>query len=98
MVGPRTFRRINPNYPMSPVKEPSYPTSGAANVEDDSENEKEDEDKDCEGGDDYEDVEINSPNNMVKLKASVVATAVSERLGRSLKEAAYWALMGRSSL
>ncbi|PWW76948.1 P-loop containing nucleoside triphosphate hydrolase protein [Tuber magnatum] len=45
MVDPSTFRRINPNYRMSPVKESStYSSSGTANAEDDSENENEDED------------------------------------------------------
>jgi len=82
MVDPSTFRRINPNYRMSPVKESaSHISSGAANAEDDSENENEDEDEDCGGGDDDEDGEINSPNNMVKPKASVVAAAVKRAIG-----------------
>ncbi|PUU80698.1 hypothetical protein B9Z19DRAFT_1078786 [Tuber borchii] len=82
MVDPSTFRRINPNYRMSPVKESSsHSSSGAANAEDDSENENEDEDEDCGGGDDDEDGEINSPNNMVKPKASVVAAAVKRAIG-----------------
>ncbi|KAG0129740.1 hypothetical protein HOY82DRAFT_487773 [Tuber indicum] len=59
MVDPSTFRRINPNYRMSPVKESASHTSpGAANAEDDSENENEDEDEDCGGGDDEEDEEM----------------------------------------
>ena len=83
MVDPSTFRRINPNYRMSPVKgSASHTSSGAANAEDDSENENEDEDEDCcGGGDDDEDGEINSPNNIVKPKASVVATGAKRTVG-----------------
>ena len=82
MADPRTFRRTNPNYPMSTVKEAaSHISSGAANAEDDSENENEDEDEERGGGGDDEDGEIDRPNNIVKPKASVVAVAIKRAIG-----------------
>ena len=69
MIDPSTFRRINPNYRMSPVKESCAQTSGTAGAEYDSENDNEDEDEDCGGCDDEEEGEINSTNNFVKPKA-----------------------------
>ncbi|CUS10315.1 unnamed protein product [Tuber aestivum] len=80
MVDPSTFRRINPNYRMSPVKE-SSPHTSPANAEDDSENENEDDDDDCGGGDDEEDGEINSSNSVVKPKQSVVSAAGRRAIG-----------------
>jgi hypothetical protein len=79
MLDPVTFRRINPNYRMSLVKESCGQTQSAtAGVEDDSENENEDEDEDgCERADDEEEGEINSPNNMIKPKAKANPTTES---------------------
>lgn len=67
MVDPSTFRRINPNYRMSPVKESSHSAASALGNDDDSENENEDEDDECgRGGDDEDEIEINTPTNGVK--------------------------------
>lgn len=83
MVDPSTFRRINPNYRMSPVKESSHSAASALSNDDDSENENEDEDDECgRGGDDEDEIEINTPTNGVKIKSS--PTRMANALKRAL--------------
>lgn len=81
MVDPSTFRRINPNYRMSPVKESSHSAESALGNDDDSDNDNEDEDDQCGGGgDDEDDVEINTPSNSVKSKSSSVTSTALKRV------------------
>lgn len=76
MVDPSTFRRINPNYRMNPVKESSHSTTSALGNDDDSENENEDEDDECgRGGDDEGEAEINTPTNGVEAKPNTPKTS-----------------------
>jgi len=76
IVDQSTFRKINLNYRMSPLKESaSHTSSGTANAEDDWGSQNEDVEGDCGEGDN-EDGEINSLGNMVKPHAGVVAAAV----------------------
>lgn len=71
MVDPCTFRRINPNYRMSPVKESSHSATSTLGNDGDSENENEDEDDECSrGGDDEDEAEINTPTNGIKAKSN----------------------------
>ncbi|KAI5840555.1 hypothetical protein DFP73DRAFT_482409 [Morchella snyderi] len=50
MIDPSTFRRINPNYRMSPVKETLHSSTNSLGNDDDSENENDDDDDYCGGG------------------------------------------------
>lgn len=86
MVDPSTFRRINPNYRMSPVKESSHSATSALGNDYDSENENEDEDDECGGGDDDEyEAEINTPTNGVKAKTNSVMATNALKLALSKK-------------
>ncbi|KAI5793304.1 P-loop containing nucleoside triphosphate hydrolase protein, partial [Geopyxis carbonaria] len=68
MIDPVTFRRINPNYRMSPVKEgsPAYTPSSILG-DDDSEDDDDPDGDRCFGGreeDDYDDINIHSLKEM----------------------------------
>ncbi|KAH0611205.1 uncharacterized protein H6S33_011632 [Morchella sextelata] len=83
MIDPSTFRRINPNYRMSPVKETLHSSTNSLGNDDDSENENDDDDDYCGGGrDDDEEAEINTPNNNVKSKPNPEAVLKRALLGK----------------
>lgn len=88
IVDQSTFRKVNLNYRMSPLKESvSHTSLGTANAEDDWGSQNEDVDGDCEEGDN-EDGEINSLGNMVKPHAGVVAAAV-KRVTKAKHQTSY---------
>ncbi|KAL7275470.1 hypothetical protein RUND412_001577 [Rhizina undulata] len=78
MVDPSTFRKINPNYRTSPIRETPNNSSTAQTNEDDTDNDGGDEDDDecggC-GGDEDDEGEINSSvSNEVKTKTKSIST------------------------
>lgn len=87
MVDPNTFRRINPNYRMSPVRDSSHSAPSVLGSEDNSWCEVEDDDDECGGGgdgDDEDETEINTPTNSIKTSSS--AGGVASALKRALAD------------
>lgn len=83
MVDPSTFRRINPNYRMSPVKESSHSAAPTPGNGDDSENENDDEDYEGGGcGDDEDEINIQTNGAKVESDPGGVANTLKRALSK----------------